>query len=149
MTQIEFEALIADSSKRIDSNLAWSEDEDHSPAVEFRAEVTSDPGYPLFIRGSYNRLASTLSFTLIHRGAGRIYTLDLGKEHHNPSCQHVGETHKHRWSELMRDKEAYKPEDITATVQEPLVVWQQFCIEACITHHGAMQIPPPLQGDLL
>ncbi|MGH8191833.1 MAG: DUF6978 family protein, partial [Rhodanobacteraceae bacterium] len=42
----------------------------------------------------------------------RIYGLDLGKDHHNPQCNQVGEKHKHRWTDQYRDKEAYEPRDI-------------------------------------
>jgi hypothetical protein len=48
MNQAEFEALLEDTSKRISGELSWVEDEDHSPAVEFRVEVQSDPGYTIF-----------------------------------------------------------------------------------------------------
>lgn len=96
MTQAEFEAIIADTTKRIDDRIHWSNDEDHFPALEFKVELASDSGYPLVVKGSFNPLAQTLSYVLIHRMAGRIYALDLGKDHHNPTCQNVGEKHKHR-----------------------------------------------------
>lgn len=149
MTQAEFDALLADESKRIDGDIAWADDEDQSPAVEFRAEVRSDAGYPLFVRGSFNTEAQTLTYALIHRGVGRIYALDLGKDHHNPTCEHTGERHKHRWSDMLRDKAAYVPTDITAPVADPGTVWQQFCTEACIRHDGALQPPPARQLGLL
>ncbi len=69
LTNAEFEAILANPSKQIAGDLAWSEDEDHSPSVEFRAEVQS-------------------------------------------------------------------------------AVWQQFCRESGITHHGNLSAPPPLQKDL-
>jgi hypothetical protein len=149
LTNAEFEAIVADVSKRIVGDLRWSEDEDHSPAVEFRAEVQSAPGWPLFVRGSFNPLAQALSYTLILKTTGRIYALDMGKDHHNPACNQVGEKHKHRWNEQCRDKEAYVPADITALASDPLAVWQQFCQEAKITHEGELAAPPPLQKDLL
>ena len=146
MTQADFETIIADTSKRIESRIQWSGDEDHFPALEFRVDVSSDSGYPLIMKGSYNPLAQTLSYVLIHRLAGRIYALDLGKDHHNPTCETVGEKHKHRWGEGLRDKVAYVPEDITATVENPVDVWDQFCREAGIHHNGLdvpeHQIPP-------
>jgi hypothetical protein len=148
LSQTEFESILADKSKRIDNNVSWSEDEDHSPSVEFRQSVQSDAGYPLFVRGSYNALAQTLTFAIIHRGAGRIYALDLGKDHHNPDCRNVGEKHKHRWNEPVRDKEAYVPADITAPATDPIAVWQQFCAEASLVHNGTLEPPPPLQQEL-
>ena len=148
LTQLEFDALLADATKRIDGDIDWVEDEDHSPSVEFRAEITSDAGYPLFVRGSFNKLAKALSYTLIHRAVGRIYALDMGKDHHNPSCTNVGEKHKHRYTERYRDKEAYVPLDITAPAEDPVAVWVQFCVEASIGHAGRLHAPPPVQEDL-
>jgi hypothetical protein len=148
MTQIEFEAIIGDQTKRITGDIRWAGDIDHSPALEFRTDVDSDAGYPLFVNGSFNPLAQTLSFTLVHRGTGRIYALDLGKDHHNRSCHYVGEKHKHRWQVPLRDTEAYVPTDITANIDNVRLVCQQFCMEAKINHGGAMQVPPPQQQQL-
>ena len=142
MNQADFEALLADQTKVIVGDIRWADDEDHSPSVEFRVEVDSETGHPIFIRGSYNALAQTLTYALIHRASGRIYALDLGKDHHNPDCQNVGERHKHRWREPVRDKEAYVPLDVIAPVNNPLQVWEQFCVEASINHHGIMHPPP-------
>jgi hypothetical protein len=149
MTNAEFEALLTDETKRIVGDLFWVEDEDHSPSVEFRVEIESDPGWPIFVRGSYNALAGTLSYTLVHRNHGRIYALDLGKDHHNPTCNHVGEKHKHRWTEEFRDKDAYVPDDITAPAERPQDVWREFCAEARIQHQGVLHAPPIVQEELL
>lgn len=147
ITQQEFDALMDDTSKRIVGNIHWQEDADHSPAREFRIEVESNAGWPLFLVGRLNPWAGTLSYVLIHRSAGRIYGLDLGADHHNPTCQRVGEKHKHRWSESFRDKEAYVPTDITASWNQPVEVWKQFCREARIQHQGRMH-PPIIQEEL-
>jgi hypothetical protein len=148
MNQREFEALIEDTTKRISGDISWDEDEDHSPAVEFRVEVTSQIGYTLFIKGRYHPVAQKLTYALIHHSLGRIYALDMGKEHRNPSGENVGEKHKHRWNKALRDKEAYVPEDITALLTDPVGVWQQFCIQLRITHNGVMHSPPLLQTEL-
>lgn len=147
ITQQEFKSILADPSKRIEGDIFWNHDKDHSPAVEFRVSLLSDPGWPIVVVGRYNPSAGTLGYALIHKGAGRIYALDLGADHHNPSCQRVGEKHKHRWSEAFRDKEAYVPGDISAPWNQPVAVWQEFCREAAITHHGVMH-SPVAQGDL-
>ncbi len=148
LTNTEFETILQDESKRIAGDLLWSEDEDHSPSVEFRAEVISDAGWPLFVRGSYNPLIPALSYVMILKTAGRVYGLDLGKDHHNPLCDQVGERHKHRWTEQFRDKEAYVPGDITAPATDPAEAWRQFCLEAKLTHEGELKPPPLRQGDL-
>jgi hypothetical protein len=149
VTEAELQTILDDSTKVISGDLQWLEDEDHSPAVEFRAEISSSAGYPLFVRGSYNAAIPAVTYAIIHRGVGRIYALDLGKEHHNPSCQNVGERHKHQWTETFADKEAYLPEDIKAPASAPVAVWDEFCAEARIDHHGTLHEPPLLQLDLL
>jgi hypothetical protein len=90
------------------------------------------------------------SFRLYHMClyVGRVYGLDIGKDHHNPQCEQVGEKHKHRWTERFRDKEAYVPHDITAPASDPVAVWQQFCIEARLEHNGKLLDPPPHQTEL-
>lgn len=148
LTNTEFATILDDESKRIDGDIAWQEDEDHSPSVEFRAEVQSDAGWPLFVRGSYNRLIPALSYVVILKTEGRVYGLDLGKEHHNPQCDQVGETHKHHWKEEFRDKEAHVPNDITAPASDPVAVWRQFCDQAKLTHNGTMSSPPSFQKEL-
>jgi len=147
LTNTEFETILNDASKRIEGDISWQEDEDHSPCVEFRAEVLSDAGWPLFVRGSYNPLIPALSYVMILKPVGRVYALDLGKDHHNPQCEQVGEKHKHKWNEQFRDKEAYVPEDITARASDPDTAWRQFCDEANLSHDGTMATPQPVQRD--
>nr|WP_211341403.1 hypothetical protein [Desulfoglaeba alkanexedens] len=57
----------------------------------------------------------------------------------------VGEKHKHRWTESFRDKEAYLPDDISATWDQPMEVRQQFCRKAKIEHRGQMHAPSALE----
>lgn len=140
---------MSDTTKRIERRIDWVEDEDHSPAVGFTVEVLSGPGYPLYAKGYFNRAARKLTYVLIHRAEGRIYGLDLGKDHRNPDGSLVGEKHKHRWSEQTGVKDAYAPEDITATVDHPSEVWEQFCAEANVSHDGDMAAPPPEQLDMM
>ena len=147
ISQQEFEAILADDTKEIAQDLSWGDNEDDSPSREFRATVASGTGYPLFVVGRYNPLAGTLSYALIHSGAGRIYALDLGADHHNPDCNRIGEKHKHRWTEEFRDKQAYVPEDITEPWDRPIEVWKQFCTEAKIHHTGRME-PPAVQEEM-
>jgi hypothetical protein len=72
----------------------------------------------------------------------------MGKDHHNPTCQHTGDKHKHRWTEQFRDKDAYVPPDITADTSDLSLLWSQFCTEARIVHSGNFQTPTGVQEDL-
>ncbi len=149
LTNQEFEAIINNTTKVVVGDIAWTDDDDHSPSCEFKVEVQSDAGWPLFVKGSFNPAIPALSFALILKTEGRIYALDLGKDHHNPQCNQVGDKHKHRWTEQFRDKEAYVPDDITEPASDPVAVWRQFCAEAKMTHQGTMHQPRPWEEDLL
>ena len=145
-TNVEFSAFIDDTSKRIDGDIEWGPDYDHSPSVEFGVPLLSDNGYPVVVHGSYNPEALALSYVLIYRGVGRIYALDLGKQHRNPDGSMMGDTHKHAWNEPVRDRQAYEPRDITAGIGDPVEVWKQFCEEARIMHEGVLASPVRPRG---
>lgn len=146
LSQAEFEELIADPKKYIEGDIAWAQE--RSPWLGFRVEIASPAGYPLFLKGSYNPIIAALSYHIIHRISGRIYGLDLGKDHRNPDGQRIGEKHKHRWYEPLRDKQAYIPPDITAPATQPERVWDEFCQEAKVVHNGTMAPPPAQQLGL-
>lgn len=148
ITLVECDSIIEDPSKRIEGDLVWRALDDHRPACMFREPVLSDEGYPLEVVGRLNPMVGKLSYVLLYRGAGRIYGLDLGSAHRNPDGERVGDKHKHKWTADYRDKWAYVPEDITAPWDRPLEVWQQFCVEARINHHGLLS-EPSIQGSLL
>ncbi len=146
MTEQELRIILEDTTKRIEGDLSWGDDANRSPAREFRVEVLSDADYPITVIGRYDSRAGKLSFSFIHRGTGRIYGLDLGVEHHNPTCQMVGDPHKHYWTDEYRDKMAYAAEDITEPWDHPVEVWRQFCAEAGIQHQGRLH-PPIMRRD--
>ena len=83
MSKQEYDDIINDTTKVITENIVW-EGSPNSPAREFRSDINSYEGYPIFIKGWYNPRAGKLSYAIIHRGVGRIYGLDLGAEHQNP-----------------------------------------------------------------
>jgi hypothetical protein len=72
----------------------------------------------------------------------------LAKPTKKPDGSRIGDTHIYRWKEEFKVKLAYESENITATPDNPLEVWQQSCQEAMIIHNGKMHSPPPVQRDL-
>lgn len=150
MTQVEFEAILADSTKHVDGDVVWKKPDDgHRDALAFRVDVLNSGDYPLIVNGWYNPLVPSFSVALIHRGVGRIYGLCIGHEHHNPSCSNVGaEVHKHAWSDATRDKYAYRPADISAQPDNPGLALQEFFREANIRHNGAIAPISPRQSTL-
>lgn len=44
-------------------------------------------------------------------------------------------------SDVFGDKLAYTPEDITASWDQPVQVWRQFCEEVLIVHDGMLSHP--------
>ena len=147
LSQQEYCAIIGDTSKVINENIVW-EGVSNSPRREFRLDIESGEGYPIFVKGWYNVASGKLSYSIIHRVAGRIYGLDLGAEHINPDGEPVGEKHKNYWVAGYRDKWAYVPGDITEPWSRPVAVWAQFCFEARLEHRGIMR-PPNVQGSML
>lgn len=146
LSKEDFEAILQDTSKIIEGDIVWKED---NLWQKFKVAIGSElENYQLSIRGTYNPLIYALSYHIICPPYGRIYGLDLGKDHRNPDGELIGEKHKHRWSEIYRDKEAYVPLDITASGSNPVEVWQQFCTEADIRHNGIMQLIPDQQLDI-
>ena len=148
LTDAEFTSILDDRTKRIQGDVCLEEGRGSLAGVGVPAQVESTSGWPLFVKGRYSSMAGTLNYALILKTAGRIYALDLGKDHHNPQCEQVGEKHKHRWSERYGDKEAYVPSDVNAPVSDPVAVWKEFCAEAGIQHDGRMKQPPPRQEKL-
>ena len=140
LSREEYRTILGDDTKIISVDIGW-EGSANSSQREFRLDIESSEGYPIFIKGWYNSSSGKLSYSIIHRTAGRIYGLDLGADHQNPDGEFVGEKHKNYWKPGYRDKWAYVPEDITETWNRPVEVWRQFCAEARLTHSGTMQAP--------
>lgn len=144
LSQSEYDDIINDHAKSIAGDIAW-EGSPTRGAQKFRVDIESTEGYPIFVQGWWNRDSGKLSYSIIHRRIGeRIYGLDLGAEHINPDGEPVGEKHKNYWVPGSHAKWAYVPDDITATWDHPVDVWEEFCSEARITHSGTMQ-PPSFQ----
>ena len=136
ITQQEFDAIISDNTKIIAENIVWRSDS--YTTKSFRCEIESNAGYPIFVDGWYGPDSEKLSYSIVYRGVGRIYGLDLGADHRNPDGKLVGEKHKNYWVPGHRDRWAYVPEDITAQWTQPGDVWSQFCAESRIVHDGSL-----------
>ena len=147
LSQQEYDAIINDPTKVINEDIVW-EGARNSLTREFRIDIESNDGHPIFVKGWYNAYSGKLSYAIIHRGEGRIYGLDLGAEHINPDGKPVGENHKNYWVPGSRDKWAFVPEDITEPWSRPAAVWAQFCAEANLRHSGELQ-DPVMQGSML
>ena len=143
MLQQEFEALMADPAKRIAGDIVWGVADSDPGARTFRVSVDAESGYPLFVQGRYNPKRGKLTFTLVctQEGVGRIYGLDFGQPHVNPDHSTAGDPHKNYWTEGDGDIWAYEPPDISATWDNPVLAWAQFCAEANIRFSGIMRPP--------
>lgn len=146
LSRDDYNAIINDDSKAITEDIVW-ERASNSPAREFRIDIDSSEGYPIFVKGWFNPYSGKLSYGIIHRSVGRIYGLDLGADHRNPDGERVGEKHKNYWVPGSRDKWAYVPQDISETWNRPVAVWSQFCKEARLYHSGTIH-NPATQGIL-
>ncbi len=148
LSRPEYEALIGDDTKSIAGDIEW-EGRPNTLARQFRVDIDSESGHPIFVNGWYNPNSGKLSYALIHRTVGRIHGLDLGADHCNPDGEFVGEKHKNYWVPGSRDKWAYVPDDITETWDRPVAVWAQFCAEINLRHEGTLREPGFVQGASL
>jgi hypothetical protein len=148
MLNQEFADFLSDAGKEITADIVWKPSEAHPAIVGFRVDLSTTEGHPVEVVGSFNRRINALTFAVIHTKFGRIYALDIGKDHKNPDGNFVGELHKHRWTEAYEAQEAYVPDDITEPASNPVAVWRQFCIEAKIIHTGKIANPPQLHTEL-
>lgn len=147
LTAEEFSEFLSDDGKRVVGDIAWERAPGRHPSMGFRREIVATSGYVVQVQGSYNPLNGKLSFTIFHARDGRIYGLDLGAEHLNPTGERVGDKHKHAWTPEAKDRAAYVPDDITAPWDRPVEAWRQFCAEAGILHEGTMS-PPDERGEV-
>ena len=143
MLQYDYAAIMADQSKRIDGDISWEASRDGLDSMEFRMDVAAQGSQPLFVHGRYNSRTRKLSFALIcpDEGVGRIYGLDFGMTHRNPDGSRAGDPHKNYWTEGGKDSWGYTPTDITASWDDPVRAWAEFCAEARIRFSGIMRPP--------
>ena len=141
ISELEVAVILAERSKRIDSDVVWEDRPGRATGKVFRVDVGSEPDWELFIDGFWNPESGKLTYNLVHARRERIIGLHLGAAHQNPKGDLVGDTHKHHWTDLYKEDDAYEPSDITADWDKPVEVWRQFCAEVVITHHGQMHEP--------
>ena len=142
LSQAEFEAILADDSKRIVGDVLWVRVASRSLIFEVEAAVESDAGWPLRVSGWYRPDERKLTLTLRY-GDLRIVGLDFGRNlsHTNVGGGQVRGNHLHLWSEEEATAPAYAADRITAEAHQPQLVWQQFCAELRIVHLGEMTLP--------
>lgn len=140
---------ILSKPKHINGDILWEPHATHPEAFEFEVKIDLPEEMVLSVCGYHNPSVPKLNYSLILPGTGRIYALNMGHGHKNPSGNLIGARHKHRWSELRQDaSDAYVPDDITAEPSEPEAVWKQFCDEARIIHSGEMLPPSPAYREV-
>lgn len=140
LNEAEVDAIIADPSKEIATDIVWSNARPNQVAQAFWILLTHDSPAQIHVRGWFNPVKANLSFSLI-AVKQRIYGLDMTGRHRNKDGQLFRGMHKQRWSDAAECAEAFVPDDITARWSEPRRVWEQFCTEARITHVGTLEEP--------
>ena len=149
----EFEKLLSDVTKEILRDIPWAPVAGREPAQRFTIAVLSETGWPLRIKAWWNPRAEKLSYALIHEDAGRIVGLDVDPTtpHHNPGCRPTRSTrshcdcprgtHIHLWSEAGGMEQADAAPEITASWDEPVAAWRQFCDLINLAHRGILREP--------
>jgi hypothetical protein len=149
VTDAEFREILDDQTKTIEGDIQWTQDKTMSHVLIFRVKVENEPGFSLWVKGSYNRDLDKVSFPLFDQNTGRLFGIDSGQDHHNRGCQWVGELHVHRWNEATKDREAALFSLPSNAEMTPAALWAEFCRQAKITHNGGLPNPPvKVQMDL-
>ena len=126
--------------------------EGHDHAIRLKAEIMVDHFHEQVL--ARNKIGGEARAMVVTNGIERAIQYfhairDYAQERKsNPTCEQVGEKHKHRWSERYGDKEAYVPVDVSAPASNPVAVWREFCAEARIRHDGRMRRPSATQAEL-
>lgn len=140
------EAIFNDVDKCVAEDIVWAPNPQHLGTLIFR-ETLYCKELQMDIKGSINTIVDTVSFTILHPTAGRIYALNHGGHTHtNRDGTFNGRLHKHRWKPHEPDF-AYEPDDITASTTEFTKLWEEFCAEAKIYHSGTF-FEPDLTGGM-
>ncbi|HEY8361980.1 MAG TPA: hypothetical protein VIK77_03735 [Tissierellaceae bacterium] len=112
LTEEEANTIIA-MEKVIVDDIIWKR-MDEKACFEFNVPVLLDYPGKLVLIGTKSFFREKYSFTLLYNNEFRIRGLDVGKGHRNPpDKKQVGKKHKHKWTDLYKDKWAYVPNDIT------------------------------------
>ena len=135
LSQEEFDAIIADKSKRIVGDVAWSESLGHQGAVEFGAPVLNYLNRPLRVHGWFRQSERKLSFTLLY-GSVRIAGIDFGRglSHRNIDGTRIVGAHMQLWVAVAQRAEAIPLPPEMPEWNEPVQVWVRFCAELGILH---------------
>ena len=146
LNQAEFEAILADDSKRIVGDVVWLPDPDKLGALRFEASVTWDDDRPLWISGFYRPSNRKLSYSL-RLGRTRIAGIDFGRNigHTNRDRNRLLGSHLQWRSESAGRAEAYPVPSDMPDWSEPLAVWRRILARLGIVHQG--ELAEPVLGD--
>ena len=141
LSQEEFEAILADESKRIVGDLIWVAEPGKPGGFKFRAPVRHAGELDMFVAGFERLSTKRLSFALVY-DERRIAGLDLGAVFHtNKDRTRIVGTHLHLWVEQNQETQAYAAPEVTARFDQTMPAWQQFCARLRIVHLGRFREP--------
>ena len=142
LSDAEFEAILADDSKRIVGDVVWSPDPDRAGALRFEAPVIWNDTRSLWISGFYRPSHRKLTYSL-RLDRTRIAGIDFGRNigHTNRDRNKLIGSHLQWWSESARRAEAYPiPLDLPDW-SLPLAVWERILARFGIVHEGELAEP--------
>lgn len=142
LSQTEFEAILADDSKRIAGDIVWVSASGHLDAKRFKASVLSDAGGNLVVEGYFRPSKRKLGLSLI-AGDHRIAGIDFGSNirHRNLAGSRVEGPHLQLWSAAAGEAEARPLPRGVPDWNQPVAVWAWLCEALGIVHLGEMLSP--------
>ena len=142
LSQAEFEAILADESKRIVGDIAWVAVSGHFDAKWFNATVLSNANDNLVVEGYFRPSKRKLGISLIVLGQ-RVAGIDFGSNirHRNVSGARFEGAHLQLWSAAAGAAEAHPLPRGAPGWNQPVEVWIWLCDLLGIVHVGEMLSP--------
>ena len=142
LTQAEFDAILAEDSKRIVGDIVWLVVSGHSDAKWFKASVLSKTNDNLVVEGYFRPSKRKLGISLIVVGE-RVAGIDFGSNirHRNVSGTRFEGAHLQLWSAAAGAAEAHPLPRGVPGWNQPVEVWEWLCDLLGIVHVGKMLWP--------
>lgn len=134
---------ILEMPKHIEDDITWAHKQ--KDWLEFRARIECDVDYTLWLVGSYNHRLDAYSYSFVVNGQ-RICGLDVGKDHHNPTCEDVGSPHVNYWTNPHEAKMAREANDIDCSTMASAI---EGFLKLCGIDLGGAFRTPSVQGRLV
>lgn len=148
ITEAYVDEFLLNAKLMLRHDIYWVQEYTH---YKFKVPVENEfeSNIQLLLIGTKNIYVRDYSYCLLLNN-NRIRSFDPFKSHKNNlpnDKRRIEGSHKHKWCDITKDKNAYVPTDITNPEDMELSL-RQFMNECNIRFYGRITMPPPSQFQL-